>query len=62
MVSDSLPALLTEREAAQFLRVHPSTLCRWAKTSNPPIKPVFLTPKIRRYRRCDLEQYAGIRA
>lgn len=26
MVSDSLPALLTEREAAQFLRVHPSTL------------------------------------
>jgi excisionase family DNA binding protein len=49
------PEVLTRAEVAGLLKVHPSTVGRWAATG---ILPFFRTPTgERRYRRCDVQDF-----
>lgn len=54
-----LEPLMTEREVADFLRVDRSTLCRWRLTGTSPLKHVMVSPTTPRYRRDDVEAFAG---
>jgi len=51
---------LSEKETAQLLGIHPSTLHRLAHAGKAPIEAVWLTDHIRRYRRLDVERLAGL--
>ena len=47
------PQLLTRSEAAKLLRVHPSTLSRWAASGEGP-RCIWLSGGTPRYLRADL--------
>ncbi|MCL2516399.1 MAG: helix-turn-helix domain-containing protein [Microbacteriaceae bacterium] len=53
------PLLLTEAEAAAILRINRTTLARLVEHGICPLKPVNLTPRIRRYRVADIEALTG---
>ncbi len=53
MTTTELPALLTRSEAAKVLRVHPSTLSRWAAAGVGP-RCIWLSHGTPRYRLADL--------
>lgn len=53
MTTTELPALLTRSEAAKVLRVHPSTLSRWAAAGEGP-RCIWLSTGTPRYRLADL--------
>ena len=53
-----LPELITLREAADILKVHPNTLRNWDKKGL--LVAVRLgEKKVRRYRRIDIENFIG---
>jgi excisionase family DNA binding protein len=61
MTSQSPPALLlTPGEAADILRVDPSTLREWVRRDK--LECVTLPGGHRRYRRADIERLAGLEA
>ncbi len=47
---------LTSEELAAWLRVSPSTLCRWRKTGQGP-RCTWLSPTCPRYLRADVEAW-----
>lgn len=47
---------LTSEELASWLRVSPSTLCRWRKTGQGP-RCTWLSPSCPRYLRADVEAW-----
>ena len=51
--------LLTTKEAAEFLRLKPQTLRRWACYQNGPIQPARVCRGQLRWRGGDLNQLAG---
>ena len=48
--------LLTSNEVAEWIRVSPSTLCRWRQAGEGP-KVVWLAPTCPRYRRSDVDAW-----
>jgi predicted DNA-binding transcriptional regulator AlpA len=48
--------LLTSEEVAEWMRVAPSTLCRWRQTGRGP-RVIWLSPSCPRYRRSDVETW-----
>ena len=48
--------LLTRAEVAKLLRVHETTLSRWAAVGKGPLC-VYVAPGVPRYRRADLLSY-----
>ena len=52
-----LPAILTTREVAELLRVHPNTVLHWVKTGE--IKPVPSPGRLKKFRREDIERMVG---
>ena len=57
---EKLPVILTTREVADLLRVHPNTVLHWVKTGE--IKPVPSPGRLKRFRREDVERMTGARA
>jgi predicted DNA-binding transcriptional regulator AlpA len=47
---------LTTEEVAAWLKVAPSTVCRWRLASKGP-RVVWLSPSLPRYRRADIMQW-----
>lgn len=47
---------LTSEELASWIRVSPSTLCRWRKTGQGP-RCTWLSPTCPRYLRADVEAW-----
>lgn len=47
---------LTSDELSQWIRVSPSTLCRWRKTGQGP-RCTWLSPTCPRYLRADVEAW-----
>ncbi len=52
-----LPVILTTREVAELLRVHPNTVLHWVKTGE--IKPVPSPGRLKKFRREDIERMVG---
>ena len=52
-----LPVILTTREVADLLRVHPNTVLHWVKTGE--IKPVPSPGRLKKFRREDIERMVG---
>lgn len=48
--------LLTSEEVAEWIRVSPSTLCRWRRTGQGP-RVLWLSATCPRYRRRDVEAW-----
>ena len=48
--------LMTSDEVAEWIRVSPSTLCRWRQTGQGP-RVLWLSATCPRYRRCDVEAW-----
>lgn len=54
--SGELPILMTTREVAAFLRVHPSTVVRWRQVGEgPPV--IWVAPSIPRYARAQVVEW-----
>lgn len=52
-----LPVILTTREVAELLRVHPNTVLHWVKTGE--IKPVPSPGRLKKFQREDIERMVG---
>lgn len=55
-MADELPELMTRAEVAELLRVSIPTLKRWMNEGVGP-QPVYLRPRVPRYRRSDVMAY-----
>lgn len=55
-VTDIPSDYLTSEELAAWIRVSPSTLCRWRKTGQGP-RCTWLSPTCPRYLRADVEAW-----
>jgi Helix-turn-helix domain len=54
--SGELPMLMTTKEVAAFLRVHPSTVVRWRQVGEgPPV--IWVAPTIPRYARAQVVEW-----
>lgn len=51
-----MPEYLTSEELAKWIRVSPSTLCRWRQTGLGP-RVTWLSPTCPRYLRSDVEAW-----
>lgn len=54
---EQLPAILTTREVAELLRVHPNTVLYWVKMGE--IKSVPTPGRLKKFRREDIERMVG---